>query len=230
MKKILIVAILTAVSTSVWAQKRSTTSSAPRASSTAPSSSQTSTHTSTWSSPGKFTNDEGSQIFSGALGFVGTNGFNYNVDSTNQGSQAALSGLFALGAEYEYMFHEDIGLGGLFRYYSTSDDLTTDVKYSYSYWGLGPMARFHIPNNMFDFSFGTGFLLGAPSGKREPKNGTTTKLDGSVHFLPFINLGVMYKVTSAIAVGVDTTRVMAIGSQLNGLLQEDFMFKVRFHF
>lgn len=128
------------------------------------------------------------------------------------------------------MADEDFGIGGIIRYYSTSDETRTDIKTSYSYWGLGPIARFHFPNKKFDFSFGTGLILGAPSGKVEPKTGTNTKVDASIHMMPVISMGILYKLTGTVALGFDSTRYLTLGSQINGWLQQDYMLKARFSF
>src|SRR5690606_27791422 len=110
MKSITLLAIIvTILSTPAFAQKRPYT--------TTPSSSSYSY------TPREFSNPEGSMHVYGNLGWFGTESSALWKDTTTTGSGVTptLSGLIGLGADFEYMLQNDLGLTGVFRYYGTGD-------------------------------------------------------------------------------------------------------------
>ena len=125
------------------------------------------------------------------------------------------------------MMKQNLGVGGLFRYFSTSDTTATNTETSVSGFGLGAFLRNHIPEDTWDFYFGTGFAAIDPA--VEVKSGaTTTKLDPSMKICPFYQLGVEYALAHNMAAGVETTRALALGSEMQGWFYSDWVLKFRY--
>ena len=183
------------------------------------------------SSPGSMfygvENPEGSSHFYGAIGFFGVDYSHIFKDNDNVNNTPSLSGMLNIGGDYEYMLQTDFGVGGLFRYYSTSDDWQNNVTASYSNWVIGPYARFHFPNRFFDFFFGPGLGFGNPTGEYKT-SATKTNLDAGTQLMPFYQMGVLIGISQNLAVGFETMRLLSLGRTINGWVQSDYTFKVRF--
>jgi hypothetical protein len=49
-----------------------------------------------------------------------------------------------LGANYEYAFKKNIGIGGIVRYQGYSEDLGYDVSWNYTYIFFGAQGNYHF--------------------------------------------------------------------------------------
>jgi hypothetical protein len=174
-----------------------------------------------------YENPVGTHQLYGALGFFSGDYSYVNVSNDNRGYAQPISGLFAIGADYEYMMREDFGLGGLIRYYSSKDSVDNNTDYEYTQTSFGPFARFHFPHRWFDFSFSTGLAFHTVKGETKT-GGTTTKGDSGLKVGPMWSLQVMFNVSPSVALGVETLRIMTLGSEFNGMVSTDYVFKGKF--
>ncbi len=187
-------------------------------------------YSSSYSTPAQFTNSAGSMHVYANLGWFGTeSAWLFKDEQTSVGTQP-LSGMIALGGDFEYMMKEDLGMGALLRYYSTGDTYvktaSTSTEASLSSLAIGAFSRFHLPHNQYDFYMSPG--LGITS--------TTSKLTGAINktyetgtvFTFFIQTGVMYAFTGSMAAGFETTKYLPWSSELNGWLLQDFVVKFRY--
>jgi hypothetical protein len=164
---------------------------------------------------------EGKHTISPMLGFMGP-GTNAVTDNSAAAS-LTLSGLFAIGADYEYGLKDDFSVGGLFRYYSTNDTVgTTDD--TESVFMLGGLAHAKLVNTEhFSAYIGSGLALLQVTVKRTPQNGSSTTFSpGMTLGLPFA-LGVGYKLNDTMTLGIEHMQVMALGDKVNGWPVSDFM-------
>ena len=165
---------------------------------------------------------EGRSAISGALGFYGPgDGSVYN--STNGLTQMGLSGLFGLGADYDYFIGEDISVGGLFRYYSTSDSFSgsdaTDTLMT-----LGGTVRAHlIETTNWSGNVSSGLGIVNPTAKR----GNTT-IDPGMNFGFYLGMTLLYKLNPDMHLGIENLRAFGLGDKINGWLLSDYMVKLRF--
>lgn len=182
-----------------------------------------------YSTPENYENSAGTHHIYGALGFFSGEYSRVYIANDNQGTSTPISGLIAIGADYEYMFKQDFGLGGLFRYYSSKDDVAQNTDYEYDETLFGPYARFHFPNRWFDFAFMTGFAFHTAKGVSNT-GGTKTKADTGLKIGPMWGLQLMVAITDTVSVGAETIRLMTLGSEFNGMVSTDYTFKGRFSF
>jgi hypothetical protein len=187
---------------------------------------QTTHRKSTYSEPTKsvFTSSSsdnaGRMAVSGALGFYGGEGF---YTANNSQAPTTISGLFGFGGDFDYYLYDDLSIGGLLRYYSTSDSVNGDDRTN-TLLTLGGTVRAHIIETSHwsaNLATGLGILNGTV------KQGSTTYDPGSTFGLYF-GTTLLYKFSSQLAFGIENMRMMGLGSNVNGWPLNDFMFKVRF--
>ncbi len=81
---------------------------------------------------------------SGAFGFYSP-GASLLIDTSkaagSQSASPAVSGFFGIGGDYEYLYSNDLTFGGFFRYYSTSDSISSTTEQKVSAWTISGMAR-----------------------------------------------------------------------------------------
>jgi len=171
---------------------------------------------------------------SGALGFYSPGNATW-VGTANGSSNVVtprVSGLFGIGGDYEYLWSNDFTLGGIFRYYSTSDSLTTGAtttEETVRLWTLGGMAKAYYHASVWSAYFGTGFGVLAPTYKLQ--TGTTTvDTEISTGFGFYLAVGWLFRVNEQIGIGVENLRAMSVGEKMQGWAINDFMFKGRFTF
>lgn len=210
-----------------WAQKKQVTTVSP-----SPVVTPSATTNSYSYSPVDFSNHAGSMHVQGALGWFGTEGAYLWKDSTTNGATPNLSGLIAVGGDFEYMLQNDLGVGGLIRYYGSGDVVgkttsNTDIETSISTLALGAFSRVHIPHRQFDFYMAPGFGITSTSAKLTAGSTSTTTDTGTV-FTFFIQTGLMYALTHNMAAGFETTRYLPWSSEFNGWLLQDFALKFRY--
>jgi len=174
---------------------------------------------------------------SGALGMFGSSGGYYTGQrsDSNQTTTAAnnLSGLFGIGADYDYMMADDLSVGGLFRYYSTSDSLgdstSTQPEVTLTALTIGGMVRAYFQTENWIFSAGTGLGIFSPTYKYK-QGGTNYDVDVNTGFGLYTSLGMGFKVNEDFVLGVENLRMLGLGEKLNGWILNDFMIKGRFSF
>lgn len=166
--------------------------------------------------------------FSGGLGFYGMGATNYQAKVSGADvnvSPAPLSGLFGLGLDYEYILKDHLTVGGLFRYYSTSDSLGTGttVDTKTTVLSLGGIVRGYMDAEDFKFFLGTG--LGILS---ITYNSGPTSYDIPMGFGFYIDGGVLYKINDQFSLGIEHLRALAVGDKINGTPIADYLIKGRF--
>lgn len=166
---------------------------------------------------------------SGALGFYAPGGAVYTgkIGGTDSVQSPNVSGLFGIGADFDYWINSDFSVGGLFRYYSTSDTAGAS-EFTNRLLTIGATAKAYlIDTNSWDGYFTTGLGIISPSWKQT--SGTVTQeLDVSMGFGFYFGMGVLYKINPTLGVGVENLRMVAVGEKINGWPLSDYMFKVRF--
>lgn len=164
---------------------------------------------------------ESKNILSPSLGFAGV-GYNAIQESDSKTGRMTLSGLFAIGVEYEYMLKDDFSIGGFIRYYNTSDTVA-GTKIEETSFLLGPMAHVYLVNNANWVGYvGSGFTLLSLTQKQA---GTSVSPSAGLG-IP-IAMGIAYKFTPKLSGGIEHNQVMALGSDLNGWPISDFLFRLR---
>jgi hypothetical protein len=184
--------------------------------------------TASYSAPAASTSTSGRQnILSPSLGWMGPGGTNTLTDGDSKAAKSMqLSGLFDIGAEYEYMLKDDFSIGGFFRYGMTSDSVAGN-SVDESVFLIGPMAHAYLINNDRWIAYvGSGFTAISLKHK-ESVGGTSTTWSPNVALgIPFA-IGVAYKFTDTISGGIENMRVMALGSDINGWVTDDMMLRLR---
>lgn len=141
-----------------------------------------------------------------------------------------LSGIFGIGGDYEYMVKSDIGVGGLFRYYSTEDsggDSTQSLTFKTSTVLLGPIVRAYLINTDSWMAAITTGITSINASYKVVAGSTTNDYNPTMHFGWIMGWNLFYKFDSKLAFGIENLRVLAVGDKINGWAVDDFMFKVR---
>jgi len=173
----------------------------------------------------------GIHAVSGAFGFYSP-GTALLIDTSRTGSQStspAVSGFFGIGGDYEYLYASDLTFGGFFRYYSTSDSISSSTEQKVAAWTLSGMARAYFNTDNFAPYIGGGFGLVNVSVKNTT-NGTSSDWEPSTTLGFNMAIGVLYKFNDQVGIGVENLRVFALGEKVQGMPINDFMFKGRFIF
>ncbi len=164
----------------------------------------------------------GRMAISGGLGFFGDNG-GFVTANNNAVSMVGLSGLFGLGADFDYFAHNDVSVGGLFRYYNTSETIAS-TEYSATVMTIGGTVKAYVFDTDHwegNFTTGLGFI------NATAKQGATTAESGMT-FGFYFGTSIFYKHSHDLAFGVENLRVLGLGDKLNGWVVSDLMFKARF--
>lgn len=171
----------------------------------------------------------GTHAISGAFGFYNPGSALLIDTSKATGSQnvsPAASGFFGIGGDYEYIMAPDFTVGGLFRYYSTSDSITNTQEQRVAGWHLGGMAKAYLSTDNFAPYIGAGLGMINLSVKNTT-GGSSTDIEATT--LGFtMSLGVLYKFSDTMQFGVENLRAWGLGEKLQGMPINDFMFKGRF--
>ncbi len=186
-----------------------------------PSSASTSSSYSRYSSYGS----SGSMVVSGALGFFAS-GLGTVTDDPKSGT-SYLSGFYGLGGDFEYFLNSDVSVGGLIRYYTTSDTLSgTDYTNSLTTLG-GAVRAYLVDTNHWSFagSSGVGFTSAAV---KASTRGVSADVDSGMQLSLYLGMTLLYKVNNNIHLGVENLRVLGLGSKLNGWVLSDYMAKISF--
>jgi len=164
---------------------------------------------------------EGKSTISPMLGFMGP-GSNEITDN-NAARSFTLSGLFGIGADYEYGLKNDFSVGGLFRYYSTNDTVgTTDTTETVMLIGGLAHATFYNTDKWHAY-IGSGLTLIQATIKVTPQNGSSTTFSpGMTLGLPFA-LGIGYHLNDTMTIGIEHLQVLALGDKVNGWPVSDYM-------
>lgn len=174
------------------------------------------------------TSDYGSSdhkhIISPSLGFMGP-GANRLDDGTNNNS-FMLSGLFGIGAEYEYMWKPDVSFGGFLRYYNTSDSLNSGgngVTVTETAFLIGGLAHAYL----IDTATWQGYVAsGLTLLNLTDKVGSTSISPNMAFGIPLV-VGLGYKINDQFTLGIEHMQVLALGSNVNGWPISDFMVRLR---
>lgn len=160
---------------------------------------------------------------SGALGFFSV-GNSFVNDNNAQTAMAGLSGLVALGADFEYAPDKDYSYGAYLRYHGTGDDYgTTDL--SFSNLALGAMAKGYLNSRNWNFYYGAG--LGIVSVSYEAGAAEFTP---GMTFGPMVVLGGLYPLNDRLSMGIENMRLYALGEDTNGELVSDWTIKAKYDF
>jgi hypothetical protein len=163
----------------------------------------------------------GRMAVGGGIGFYGSGGATY-VQGTSTASPA-LTGMFGLGGDFDYYLADDFSVGGVFRYYSTSDTVNS-TEYSNTLMTIGGIARAHVfetANWSGNISTGFGMLSATV------KSGNST-VDPGTNFGLYFGLATFYKFSSSMHIGFENLRMMGLGTATNGWPLSDFFIKARF--
>ncbi|MEQ1877442.1 MAG: hypothetical protein ABL958_12420 [Bdellovibrionia bacterium] len=166
---------------------------------------------------------------SGALGFFGTNGGTITANNAATG-QPTLSGFFGLGGDFDYFMSDDWSVGGIFRYYSSSDSAAFgsagNAEYTDTLMTIGGTVKAYV----FDTTHWQGNITtGLGMVTAQVKAGSNS-VDSGTSFGFYWGLTLLYKMSSDMAFGVENMRMIALGSSLNGWPLSDYMLKARFMF
>jgi opacity protein-like surface antigen len=170
----------------------------------------------------------GQHAVSGAFGFYNGSGLLIDTSKTAgaQSDGPTVSGFFGIGGDYEYVMANDFTVGGLFRYYSTSDSVSSSVEQRVAGWHIGGMAKCYLTTENFAPYIGAGLGIINLSVKRTSA-GTSTDIEAtSLGFT--MALGVLYKFSDTMQFGVENLRAWGLGEKMQGMPINDFMFKGRF--
>jgi hypothetical protein len=168
----------------------------------------------------------GRMAISGALGFFGSNG-GVLFNDPNGPTLMALSGLFGLGGDFDYYIRDDISIGGLFRYYSTSD--TMGGEYTDTVMTLGGTVRAHIiDTTSWSGNVSTGLGILNPTSKRPSGANSTTTTDPGMNFGFYFGMTILYKLNPDMHLGFENLRAIGLGDKVNGWVLSDYMVKLRF--
>jgi hypothetical protein len=169
--------------------------------------------------------DDHQHVVSGALGFMapGENQMSGTQSNGNPGAATFhLAGLFGIGGDYDYMKNKDMSFGGFLRYYSTSSSYN-NTSYKNTMLAFGPDVKAYFSNDVWLGYVGAGIDYLAPT---YSANGNSLSIDGGLGLM--MSIGILYKVSDTIGVGLETMRLIGLSSSINGSPTEDFMFKARF--
>lgn len=176
-----------------------------------------------------FKNPQGTHHLHGSLGIFGGEGGWIHESDTKSVSIGGVSGIIALGADYEYMYKSDMGLGAQVKYFTTSDQPDANNNdYKLTAFHVTGYARFHIPHNNFDIYFAPGIGFTSASAELKPKSGDATKASGGLVLTPSYQLGVFYAINPKTAIGMETQRIIFVGETNNGWLLSDYILKLRY--
>jgi hypothetical protein len=172
---------------------------------------------------------------SGAIGFYspGYTSWNGTQGGNTHSINPKSSGLFGVGGDYEYIYKPDLTIGGIFRYYSTGDNIgngtATTNEETVRIWTLGAMVKAYASSEDWLGYVGTGLGVLAPTYKLQT-GGTTVDYDINTGFGFYFAMGLQYKVNKQMSFGIENLRAMGLGEKINGWPINDFMFKGRFTF
>lgn len=171
---------------------------------------------------------ERKNVISPTIGFMGS-GYNTVKDTiggTESSTSLKMSGLLGIGFEYEYMLKDDFSIGGLIRYYQTTDSIG-NTKYTDSAFLLGPIAHAYLVNTSHWLGYvGSGFVVMQLKEKQSAGGADQTYSPDMAIGLPIV-MGVAYKINDLMSAGIEHTQVMALGSDVNGWPISDFMLRLR---
>jgi hypothetical protein len=123
---------------------------------------------------------------------------------------------------------DDFTVGGMFRYYNSSDTVAT-VDHTDTVTMLGGIAHAQFYNNeRWNAYLGSGLTFLKVSVKLSnngPAAGTYSP--AMTLGVPFA-LGIGYKLNDNLTLGVEHLQVLALGDKINGWPVSDFMFRLSF--
>jgi hypothetical protein len=162
----------------------------------------------------------GSKAVSGAFGF-----FSSSLGQISEGKDAKysdLSGLFGFGGDFDYFIKPTMSAGAILRYYYTTDSIA-GVDRKDSLLTMGAVFRAYlIDTNDWSFVATGGFGIVDAKVKSSPG----TSVDSDLAFGAYMGMGVFYKCTNSVRVGVENLRVLGLGEHVNGWVLSDYMGKV----
>lgn len=159
-------------------------------------------------------------VISPSLGFMGP-GQNILVDGNNTG-QLTLSGLFAIGGEYEYMLKPDLSVGGFIRYYDTSDS-SGGTSLTETAFLLGGLAHAYlIDTNTWQGYVASGLTI---LNLKQKTGGVSVSPDMGFG-IPLV-MGLGYKINDQFTLGLEHMQVLALGEKINGWPISDLMIRLR---
>jgi len=165
---------------------------------------------------------------SGALGFF-TVGNPYLQDDPNRTDARSLSGIIAIGGDFEYHIDKDLAFGAYVRYHGTGDDVGPNTEESFSSLALGGMAKGYLNSRNWNFYYGAGF--GIVSASYEEKNGTTTtEYEPGMTLGPMLVIGGLYPISEKFSIGIENMRLFSLGEDTNGEVVSDWTVKGKWMF
>lgn len=162
----------------------------------------------------------GTKAVSGAFGFF-SSGLGHISEGPNS-ANSNLSGLFGFGGDFDYFIKPTMSAGAILRYYNTTDSIAS-VDRKDTLLTIGAVFRAYlIDTNEWSFVATTG--LGMVDAKVKSSPGNT--VDSDTAFGAYMGMGVFYKCTSSVRVGVENLRILGLGEHVNGWVLSDYMGKV----
>lgn len=168
----------------------------------------------------EFKNDN-SKYLNINLGFTSTSSGSISDDQT---VGSGLSGILSLGLDYEIIDGSQFSYGLYGRYHSTSDaNETTNEDMEISGFLAGAFLRFHHIQRFWNAYIQPGFGVLNASLNSGSGNSQSTGLSLS----PNMSLGVLIDTGSKWQLGIENMRSWGLGTKANGILFDDWTFKVR---
>lgn len=167
---------------------------------------------------------EGRHFISGAFGFLapGANRVDGTINSQPATNAFSLSGLFGIGADYDYMLEKNLSVGGVTRYYNVSTTINNQ-NYANTLFVLGPDARAYLPMDNWVPYATAGLVFMAPS---LTVGGQSMSVNSALGLM--LSAGLLYQLNSSVQLGIETMRLTGMSNSINGNLIEDYMLKGRF--
>jgi hypothetical protein len=171
---------------------------------------------------------ERKNVISPSIGFMGpgSNTMKDTIGGTESSTSLKMSGLLGIGFDYEYMLKDDFSVGGILRYYQTTDSIA-GTKYTDSAFVIGPIVHAYLVNSSHWLGYvGSGFVVMSLKEKQSAGGADQTYSPDMAVGLPIV-MGVAYKINDLMSAGIEHTQVMALGSDINGWPISDFMLRLR---
>ncbi|MCB0393370.1 MAG: hypothetical protein KDD25_02350 [Bdellovibrionales bacterium] len=174
--------------------------------------------------------------FATTTAYFGDTSYDGKSDDGNGG--ASLSGFFDLGVEYTYRMKKTMGVGAIFKYFSTSDETQEDLETSFSAFVIGGVWRHYLRAGQTEFSIGGGLGYMSASIKYSGDavlDNSNSSVDSAETeeaglFTTFFLIDANYWISPKFAIGIEHGTYYALGDTWNGVAASDWMINGTFGF
>ena len=133
------------------------------------------------------------------------------------------NGGFALGADYEYKYHNTFGIGGYVRLYQKDDETSDGNATQPGVTAFGAFIRPHFNRRMWDLSVAPGFGV--------VNYDPLTDGDAEMGFGPALMINLLYQVNRQMALGIELIKINTwFNDKIPTNSKEDIAIKLRFAF